>query len=144
MHEQAVHTGEQCWERGCERDTLRGQAQTLRAELTTLPDGALPLPCSDLKGANVLIKSGKATAKDPRGFVCKLADFGLARVLGSNRTHVSTSTHGARPISAKPRPRALPTLAASASSCWEDSPAMVITEARPSHVDTSEGAQAFD
>ncbi|CAL5229280.1 g12574 [Coccomyxa viridis] len=49
---------------------------------------------SDLKGANVLIKSVKATEKDPRGYVCKLADFGLARVLGSNRTHVSTSSHG--------------------------------------------------
>lgn len=49
---------------------------------------------SDLKGANVLIKSATATEKDPRGYVCKLADFGLARVLGSNRTHVSTSTHG--------------------------------------------------
>ena len=87
-------------------------------------DNALLLPCSDLKGANVLIKSGKATAKDPRGFVCKLADFGLARVLGSNRTHVSTSTHGARPIRAAPRPPAL--LAASALPCWEPSPAMVI------------------
>ena len=64
-------------------------------------DNALLLSCSDLKGANVLIKSGKATAKDPRGFVCKLADFGLARVLGSNRTHVSTSTHGAHPIKAQ-------------------------------------------
>lgn len=50
---------------------------------------------SDLKGANVLIKSVKPSEKDPRGYVCKLADFGLARVLGSNRTHVSTSTHGA-------------------------------------------------
>ena len=49
---------------------------------------------SDLKGANVLIKSAKATVEDPRGYLCKLADFGLARVLGSNRTHVSTSTHG--------------------------------------------------
>ena len=49
---------------------------------------------SDLKGANVLIKSVKVTEKDSRGYVCKLADFGLARVLGSNRTHVSTSTHG--------------------------------------------------
>ncbi len=49
---------------------------------------------SDLKGANVLIKNVKATEKDPRGYICKLADFGLARVLGSNRTHVSTSTHG--------------------------------------------------
>jgi len=59
------------------------------------PDSeAVLLLCSDLKGANVLIKNVKATEKDPRGYVCKLADFGLARVLGSNRTHVSTSTHG--------------------------------------------------
>lgn len=53
---------------------------------------------SDLKGANVLIKSVKPSEKDPRGYVCKLADFGLARVLGSNRTHVSTSTHGWSPL----------------------------------------------
>ena len=91
------------------------------ARLTARPDGAALLPCSDLKGANVLIKkTGEATAKDPRGFVCKLADFGLARVLGSNRTHVSTSTHGAHPISAKP---ALSTAAARASACWKDHPA---------------------
>ena len=102
MHEQAVHTAKQCRKKRRERHTLQARAQRLRAEPTTLPDGALSLLCSDLKGANVLIKSGKATAKDPRGFVCKLADFGLARVLGSNRTHVSTSTHGARPIRARP------------------------------------------
>ena len=102
-------------------------------------DKALLLSCSDLKGANVLIKSGKAAAKDPRGFVCKLADFGLARVLGSNRTHVSTSTHGARPTSAKPRPPALSNLTALASFCWEDSPVMVIREANAVHMDTSQG-----
>ncbi|CAL8464929.1 g4464 [Coccomyxa elongata] len=49
---------------------------------------------SDLKGANVLLKSAPVTAQDARGFVCKLADFGLARVLGTNRTHVSTNSHG--------------------------------------------------
>ena len=119
VHEQAHHTLKlNAKMKSFERDTLQGQAQTLRAEVTTLPDGALSLLCSDLKGANVLIKSGKATAKDPRGFVCKLADFGLARVLGSNRTHVSTSTHGACPIRPHHRPRALSTLAASTSSCW--------------------------
>ena len=50
----------------------------------------------------MLIKSAKATEKDPRGYVCKLADFGLARVLGSNRTHVSTSTHGQRDLVCHP------------------------------------------
>ena len=79
------------------RTPCRDERQLTMAELTSRLDDILPLPCSDLKGANVLIKTGKAAAKDPRGFVCKLADFGLARVLGSNRTHVSTSTHGARP-----------------------------------------------
>ncbi|KAK9917057.1 hypothetical protein WJX75_000396 [Coccomyxa subellipsoidea] len=49
---------------------------------------------SDLKGANVLLKSAPRTAADARGFVCKIADFGLSRVLGANRTHVSTNSHG--------------------------------------------------
>lgn len=51
--------------------------------------------CSDLKGANVLLKSVPVTAESSRGFVCKLADFGLSRVLGANRNHVSTNSHGA-------------------------------------------------
>lgn len=54
---------------------------------------------SDLKGANVLLKSAPRTAADARGFVCKIADFGLSRVLGANRTHVSTNSHGALPLS---------------------------------------------
>ena len=41
----------------------------------------------DLKTANVLLKG---SAKDARGFVCKLADFGLSRVLGNENTHIST------------------------------------------------------
>ena len=41
----------------------------------------------DLKTANVLLKG---SAKDARGFVCKLADFGLSRVLDMDATHVST------------------------------------------------------
>jgi len=45
----------------------------------------------DLKGANVLLKS---TATDPRGFMCKLADFGLSRVLDLDMTHISTHTYG--------------------------------------------------
>ena len=36
----------------------------------------------------------KSTITDPRGFTCKLADFGTARVLASAQTHVSTATHG--------------------------------------------------
>ncbi len=45
----------------------------------------------------MLLKSVKATPQDPRGYVCKLADFGLSRVLGTNRTHVSTNTYGVWP-----------------------------------------------
>jgi serine/threonine protein kinase len=47
----------------------------------------------DLKGANVLMKS-TSVYDDPRGFVCKISDFGLSRVLDQNCTHVSTSTYG--------------------------------------------------
>lgn len=47
----------------------------------------------DLKGGNVLMKS-TSMYDDPRGFVCKLGDFGLSRVLDSNSTHVSTGTYG--------------------------------------------------
>ncbi|EIE22674.1 kinase-like protein [Coccomyxa subellipsoidea C-169] len=46
----------------------------------------------DLKSANVLLKS---TGTDARGFVCKLADFGLSRVLDHEKhTHISTQTYG--------------------------------------------------
>ncbi|KAK9916935.1 hypothetical protein WJX75_008980 [Coccomyxa subellipsoidea] len=48
----------------------------------------------DVKGANVLLKTTAPTAYDPRGFVCKMADFGLSRVLESDATHVSTFTYG--------------------------------------------------
>ena len=48
----------------------------------------------DLKGANVLLKSAMASNYDPRGYVCKLADFGLSRVMEHNCTHVSTATFG--------------------------------------------------
>lgn len=44
----------------------------------------------DLKSANVLLKS---TLNDPRGFVAKIADFGLSRVL-DGRTHDTTRTYG--------------------------------------------------
>ena len=79
-----VQSMQGCWELGV-MQRQRGAEIGVRIPL---------LLRSDLKGANVLIKSVKATEKDPRGYVCKLADFGLARVLGSNRTHVSTSSHG--------------------------------------------------
>lgn len=35
---------------------------------------------------------------DPRGFVCKIGDFGLSRVLDCNATHVSTGTYGESPL----------------------------------------------
>lgn len=45
----------------------------------------------DLKTANVLLKG---SARDPRGFMCKITDFGLSRVLGLDATHISTATYG--------------------------------------------------
>ena len=47
--------------------------------------------CAVLQSANVLLKS---TTTDPRGFLCKLADFGLSRVLDMDATHISTKTYG--------------------------------------------------
>lgn len=44
----------------------------------------------DLKAANVLLKSD---ASDPRGFVCKVGDFGLSRFLADD-THIETFTCG--------------------------------------------------
>ena len=34
---------------------------------------------SDLKAANVLLTSKQPSSYDPRGFVCKVTDFGLSR-----------------------------------------------------------------
>eukprot|EP00208_Stichococcus_sp_RCC1054_P001625 CAMPEP_0206147012 /NCGR_PEP_ID=MMETSP1473-20131121/32126_1 /ASSEMBLY_ACC=CAM_ASM_001109 /TAXON_ID=1461547 /ORGANISM="Stichococcus sp, Strain RCC1054" /LENGTH=1059 /DNA_ID=CAMNT_0053543779 /DNA_START=733 /DNA_END=3909 /DNA_ORIENTATION=+ len=48
----------------------------------------------DLKAANALLKS---TVTDTRGFTCKLADFGLSRILDLNCTHVSTQSFGTVP-----------------------------------------------
>ncbi|KAK9826762.1 hypothetical protein WJX81_007239 [Elliptochloris bilobata] len=48
---------------------------------------------ADLKGGNVLLKS-TSTFDDPRGFICKVGDFGLSRVLETNSTHVSTNSYG--------------------------------------------------
>jgi len=49
---------------------------------------------ADLKGANVLLKSSALSNYDKRGYTCKLADFGLSRVMEHNSTHISTSTFG--------------------------------------------------
>ncbi len=51
----------------------------------------LTAECAVLQSANVLLKS---TTTDPRGFLCKLADFGLSRVLDMDATHISTKTYG--------------------------------------------------
>lgn len=46
----------------------------------------------DLKPANVLLKS---TSADRRGFICKLCDFGMSRLMDATQaTHVSTQTYG--------------------------------------------------
>lgn len=45
----------------------------------------------DLKAANVLLRG---STKDARGFICKITDFGLSRVLDRNATHISTGTYG--------------------------------------------------
>eukprot|EP00210_Caulerpa_lentillifera_P007267 g6952.t1 len=44
----------------------------------------------DLKAENVLLKSDVV---DPRGFVCKVSDFGLSRFLAED-THIETFTYG--------------------------------------------------
>jgi len=47
------------------------------------------------RAANVLLK---ATSADRRGYLCKLGDFGLARLLDpTQHTHVSTQTYGTMP-----------------------------------------------
>jgi serine/threonine protein kinase len=45
----------------------------------------------DLKSANVLLKG---SARDARGFCCKIADVHLSRVLDFEATHISTHTYG--------------------------------------------------
>jgi serine/threonine protein kinase len=45
----------------------------------------------DVKSANVLLRG---SARDPRGFSCKLGDFRLSRLLDTDMTHVCTSTCG--------------------------------------------------
>lgn len=55
---------------------------------------ALGIVHADLKPGNVLLKS---TATDSRGFICKLADFGLSRMMIEQHTHVSAATTGTVP-----------------------------------------------
>ena len=45
----------------------------------------------DLKPQNVLLKTA---GNDRRGFVCKLGDFGLSRMLPETQTHVNTGSCG--------------------------------------------------
>jgi serine/threonine protein kinase len=45
----------------------------------------------DLKLSSMLLKG---SARDVRGFCCKIADFGLSRVLDMDMTHISTRTYG--------------------------------------------------
>ena len=45
----------------------------------------------DLKPQNVLLKTA---VTDRRGFMCKLGDFGLSRILRETETHVNTGSYG--------------------------------------------------
>lgn len=45
----------------------------------------------DLKSQNVLLKSVRT---DKRGYVAKLCDFGLSRLIGDLQTHVETGSYG--------------------------------------------------
>ncbi|KAI7840569.1 hypothetical protein COHA_005722 [Chlorella ohadii] len=51
----------------------------------------------DLKKENVLLKSER---RDRRGYVCKLGDFGLSRLLAEHQTHVDTGSYGTASIAA--------------------------------------------
>ncbi|CAL8465709.1 g5245 [Coccomyxa elongata] len=52
---------------------------------------------ADLKPANVLLKTAPKICSDPRGFTCKIADFGMARLLAAESTDVSSDTLGSLP-----------------------------------------------
>ncbi|BDA51599.1 probable Ephrin type-A receptor 5 at C-terminar half [Coccomyxa sp. Obi] len=52
---------------------------------------------ADLKPANVLLKSVRRTPGDPRGFACKIADFGMARLISADGSHASTDEMGSLP-----------------------------------------------
>ncbi|BDA51505.1 probable mitogen-activated protein kinase kinase kinase 9 at C-terminar half [Coccomyxa sp. Obi] len=51
---------------------------------------------SDLKPANVLLKSAEATLSDARGFTCKarIADFGMARRIAAGRNYICIDMPG--------------------------------------------------
>ena len=55
--------------------------------------GSLGILHGDLKGGNILLRS-TSTFDDPRGFVCKLGDFGLSRILDSESEGVMTGAYG--------------------------------------------------
>ena len=58
-----------------------------RTSPSARPPRLLPQVHGDLKPANVLLKSARS---DRRGFGCRLADFGLSRMLGQDESHVDT------------------------------------------------------
>ena len=72
---------------GAKEGARRGRSQP-----TPTPPPSLLPSHGDLKPSNILLK---AAAGDARGFVVKLADFGLSRLIDvSVQTHVSTQTYG--------------------------------------------------
>jgi len=72
---------------GAKEGARRGHSQP-----TPTPPPSLLPSHGDLKPSNILLK---AAAGDARGFVVKLADFGLSRLIDvSVQTHVSTQTYG--------------------------------------------------
>ncbi|KAK9907747.1 hypothetical protein WJX75_009157 [Coccomyxa subellipsoidea] len=52
---------------------------------------------ADLKPGNVLLMSAPITPSDPRGFTCKIADFGMARLLATGDSHAETDKLGSLP-----------------------------------------------
>ncbi|BDA50832.1 probable mitogen-activated protein kinase kinase kinase 11 at C-terminar half [Coccomyxa sp. Obi] len=52
---------------------------------------------ADLKPGNVLLMSAPVTDQDPRGFTCKIADFGMARHLAKGTSHAETDKVGSLP-----------------------------------------------
>lgn len=52
---------------------------------------SLRLVHGDLKPQNILLKSSRS---DPRGYACKICDFGLSKILSMGETHQSTTAFG--------------------------------------------------